>query len=84
MKFKASVKTSLILERRFINIWVKTKLIKLIYDYTEQFKELHNTLDHQLTIDETSELLMFYQKVLDRVEKETDIVLDKILDPKTT
>lgn len=47
-------------------------------------KELHNTLDHQLTIDETSELLMFYQKVLDRVEKETDIVLDKILDPKTT
>lgn len=37
------------------------------YDYTEQFKELHNTLDHQLTIDETSELLMFYQKVLDRV-----------------
>ncbi|WP_099812956.1 hypothetical protein [Staphylococcus epidermidis] len=24
------------------------------------------------------------QKVLDRVEKETDIVLDKILDPKTT
>ncbi|MEB2860495.1 hypothetical protein SJH87_07235 [Staphylococcus sp. GCP4] len=54
------------------------------YDYTEQFKELHNTLDHQLTIDETRELLMFYQKVLDRVEKETDIVLDKILDPKTT
>ena len=54
------------------------------FDYTEQFKELHNTLDHQLTIDETSELLMFYQKVLDRVEKETDIVLDKILDPKTT
>ena len=50
------------------------------FDYTEQFKELHNTLDHQLTI----ELLMFYQKVLDRVEKETDIVLDKILDPKTT
>ncbi|MCG1234829.1 hypothetical protein K4U05_08605 [Staphylococcus epidermidis] len=62
----------------------KDETYKTNYDYTEQFKELHNTLDHQLTIDETNELLMFYQKVLDRVEKETDIVLDKILDPKTT
>ena len=34
------------------------------FDYTEQFKELHNTLDHQLTIDETSELLIDRKSVV--------------------
>lgn len=69
MKFKASVKTSLIFRKKVYQYMSKDETYQTNFDYTEQFKELHNTLDHQLTIDETSELLMFYQKVLIELKK---------------
>ncbi|BFL78691.1 hypothetical protein PXW92_03690 [Staphylococcus hominis] len=51
-------------------------------DAVNKLKEFHSELDEHLNFEEFEELLKVYQKVLNRLEEETNQKIDKIIEFK--
>ncbi|MGJ0165325.1 hypothetical protein [Staphylococcus hominis] len=51
-------------------------------DAVNKLKEVHSELDEHLNFEEFEELLKVYQKVLNRLEEETNQKIDKIIEFK--